>query len=183
VRPDLLRSLLPRGNGHAIRPQSRRVEDVANGAADASLVNHQLAAVSERRPLQQHADALDLLGGKADRRGRPTPRAIFCHKSKPGTAFQSSNWFIGSRHLSGSAACTASPRLPRKPLEEAVLRERAMDKPTEEQIRQRAHELWEQGGRPEGREAEFWHQAERELHEKEELRDKTNEPPPTILPG
>lgn len=38
-----------------------------------------------------------------------------------------------------------------------------MAKPTEEQIRVRAHELWEQAGRPEGREDEFWHQAEKEL--------------------
>ena len=34
---------------------------------------------------------------------------------------------------------------------------------TEEQIKQRAVELWEQRGRPEGRDAEFWTQAEREL--------------------
>lgn len=33
----------------------------------------------------------------------------------------------------------------------------------EEQIRSRAHELWEQSGSPEGRETEFWLQAEREL--------------------
>jgi hypothetical protein len=38
-----------------------------------------------------------------------------------------------------------------------------MSKPTEEQIRVRAHELWEQAGKPEGREDEFWHQAEKEL--------------------
>ena len=38
-----------------------------------------------------------------------------------------------------------------------------MAKPTEEQIRARAHELWEQAGKPEGREDEFWHQAEKEL--------------------
>jgi hypothetical protein len=38
-----------------------------------------------------------------------------------------------------------------------------MEKPTEEQIRVRAHELWEQAGKPEGREGEFWHQAEKEL--------------------
>ena len=38
-----------------------------------------------------------------------------------------------------------------------------MAKPTEEQIRVRAHELWEQAGKPEGRENEFWHQAEKEL--------------------
>lgn len=34
---------------------------------------------------------------------------------------------------------------------------------TTEQIAQRAHELWEQRGRPEGHDAEFWTQAEREL--------------------
>jgi hypothetical protein len=35
--------------------------------------------------------------------------------------------------------------------------------PTHEQIAQRAHTLWEQRGSPEGRNAEFWAQAEREL--------------------
>ena len=38
-----------------------------------------------------------------------------------------------------------------------------MAKPTEEQIRQRAHEIWEQNHRPDGRDEEFWHQAEKEL--------------------
>ena len=33
----------------------------------------------------------------------------------------------------------------------------------EEQIRRRAHELWEQEGKPEGREMDFWLQAEREI--------------------
>lgn len=37
--------------------------------------------------------------------------------------------------------------------------------PTLEDIRARAHQLWEQAGRPEGREEEFWHKAERELRE------------------
>jgi hypothetical protein len=40
-----------------------------------------------------------------------------------------------------------------------------MEKPTEEQIRQRAHELWEQNHWPGGRDDEFWHQAEKELNE------------------
>ena len=40
-----------------------------------------------------------------------------------------------------------------------------MEKPTEEQIRQRAHELWEQNHRPDGRDDEFWHQAEKELNQ------------------
>jgi hypothetical protein len=34
---------------------------------------------------------------------------------------------------------------------------------TEAQVRRRAFELWEQHGSCEGHEAEFWHQAEREL--------------------
>ena len=37
---------------------------------------------------------------------------------------------------------------------------------TENRVRQRAYELWEQHGRREGHEAEFWHQAERELKAK-----------------
>ena len=37
-------------------------------------------------------------------------------------------------------------------------------------------------GKPEGREDQFWHQAEKELQE-EKLREVANEPPPTILPG
>lgn len=38
-----------------------------------------------------------------------------------------------------------------------------MAKPSEEEIRKRAHELWEQAGKPEGREDEFWRLAEQEL--------------------
>jgi hypothetical protein len=37
------------------------------------------------------------------------------------------------------------------------------DNETQDRVRQRAYELWEQHGRSEGHEAEFWHQAEREL--------------------
>jgi hypothetical protein len=33
----------------------------------------------------------------------------------------------------------------------------------EEKIRRRAHQLWEQNGSPEGRETEFWFQAEKEI--------------------
>ena len=35
--------------------------------------------------------------------------------------------------------------------------------PTKDQIKQRALDLWEKRGRPEGHDAEFWSQAEREL--------------------
>jgi hypothetical protein len=43
-----------------------------------------------------------------------------------------------------------------------------MAPPTEEQIRKRAFELWEQAGKPEGREDEFWQLAQRELQDAEE---------------
>jgi hypothetical protein len=35
-----------------------------------------------------------------------------------------------------------------------------------EEIRTRAHELWEQNGRPSGRDLEFWLQAESEISER-----------------
>ena len=37
-----------------------------------------------------------------------------------------------------------------------------MTGPTDEQIRMRAHQLWEIAGKPDGRQDEFWHEAERE---------------------
>jgi hypothetical protein len=36
-----------------------------------------------------------------------------------------------------------------------------------DEIRRRAHELWELAGKPDGREDEFWLEAERELKEKQ----------------
>jgi len=42
--------------------------------------------------------------------------------------------------------------------------------PTEQEIRERAHRLWEQAGKPEGREDEFWQAAEQELRNE----DKSN---------
>jgi DNA invertase Pin-like site-specific DNA recombinase len=38
-----------------------------------------------------------------------------------------------------------------------------MEEPTKEQIIHRAYELWEQAGKPDGRDEEFYHQAEQEL--------------------
>ena len=35
--------------------------------------------------------------------------------------------------------------------------------PSEQEIRQRAKELWETHGKPDNRDDEFWHTAEREL--------------------
>jgi hypothetical protein len=58
-----------------------------------------------------------------------------------------------------------------------------MTKPSEEQIRARAYELWEEAGKPEGREQEFWQKAEQAPRAKEELRDIATSPPPTEWPG
>jgi hypothetical protein len=38
-----------------------------------------------------------------------------------------------------------------------------MHEPTEKEIMERAYEIWERNGRPEGRENDFWYQAEQEL--------------------
>jgi hypothetical protein len=35
----------------------------------------------------------------------------------------------------------------------------------QDEIRQRAHQLWEQAGRPEGKEDHFWLEAERQLNQ------------------
>jgi len=46
------------------------------------------------------------------------------------------------------------------------LESKKMGNPTEDQIRIRAKELWEQAGKPQGRDDEFWLLAERDLKEK-----------------
>ena len=38
-----------------------------------------------------------------------------------------------------------------------------MTKPTDKEIAARAYKLWEENGRPEGKEEEFWHAAEQLL--------------------
>jgi hypothetical protein len=40
-----------------------------------------------------------------------------------------------------------------------------MENPTKDQIIHRAYELWEQAGKPDGRDQEFYHQAARELRD------------------
>jgi hypothetical protein len=50
-----------------------------------------------------------------------------------------------------------------------------MKSPTEKQILNRAYQIWERHGRPEGREDEFWHQAEQELRAEEESGDSTKD--------
>ncbi len=68
------------------------------------------------------------------------------------------------------------PMSPPSLLDGAVLdplRKYTMEKPTKEQIIHRAYELWEQNGKPEGRDDEFYHQAERELNEAEDPKQET----------
>jgi beta-phosphoglucomutase-like phosphatase (HAD superfamily) len=47
------------------------------------------------------------------------------------------------------------------------LHRRLASRRSRQEIKARAHELWEQGGRPSGRDLEFWLQAERELGDEE----------------
>ena len=49
---------------------------------------------------------------------------------------------------------------------------RALAKPTEDLVRKRAWEIWEEHGCPFGRDEEFWFQAEREFREAEEMANK-----------
>jgi len=58
-----------------------------------------------------------------------------------------------------------------------------MTNPADEQIRARAHQLWEQAGKPDGRDQEFWCQAEQELKEMADLREIATEPAPSVVPG
>src|SRR5712671_1664553 len=51
----------------------------------------------------------------------------------------------------------------------------ALAKPNEDKIRKRAREIWEENNRPDGRDDEFWLQAEREFREAEELANKTHD--------
>ena len=56
----------------------------------------------------------------------------------------------------------------------------------DDMIRDRAYQLWDQAGQPEGREQEFWYQAERELAEEEQV-DASAEAAaldlPPVVPG
>jgi len=45
-----------------------------------------------------------------------------------------------------------------------------MPEPTEQEIRERARQIWERHGKPDGRDDEFWHIAEQELRNE----DKSN---------
>lgn len=64
-----------------------------------------------------------------------------------------------------------------------------MHTPQEEDIRARAYALWQRDGSPDGREAEYWERAERELAEESDLdtskqsAEVTQPTPPAGLPG
>jgi hypothetical protein len=53
---------------------------------------------------------------------------------------------------------------------------------TEETIRTRAYALWEQAGRPDGLDQEFWHRAERELAEQSRLDSSEQDTDPRLPP-
>jgi hypothetical protein len=61
--------------------------------------------------------------------------------------------------------------------------------PSEQSIRERAYQLWEQDGRPDGRSIDYWLQAARELEEEEVARsaqpdgDPVREPKPSVNAG
>jgi hypothetical protein len=59
--------------------------------------------------------------------------------------------------------------------DELKQRARVMAKPEDANIRNRAREIWEENGRPAGRDEEFWFQAEREFREAEDLAKRSGE--------
>jgi hypothetical protein len=61
------------------------------------------------------------------------------------------------------------------PVQKLTRRAYVLAKPSEHRIRRRAREIWEQNGRPSGRDDEFWFQAEREFREAEDLAKRARE--------
>lgn len=56
----------------------------------------------------------------------------------------------------------------------------------QDKIRDRAFQLWDKAGQPEGREQEFWYEAERELAEEDDVdtSDETSKLDlPPVVPG
>jgi Protein of unknown function (DUF2934) len=72
--------------------------------------------------------------------------------------------------------------LDRNSVSSATIVSKEVSMATDKRIRSRAWQLWDQAGRPVGRDDEFSLQAEKEIREIEESRELANEPPP-ILPG
>jgi DUF2934 family protein len=61
-----------------------------------------------------------------------------------------------------------SPYSRRADASEASARQVEMQRPAEMDIVRRAYKLWEQAGKPDGRDEEFYHQAEGELQKANE---------------
>lgn len=62
----------------------------------------------------------------------------------------------------------------------SITRSADRPRPTEAEIAQRAHELWQQAGRPVGRDQEHWYEAERQLAT---VRSNLDNPMPAPAPG
>ena len=111
-------------------------------------------------------------------------RPAWCLPRQAGFSFGNKrSWLELAYRVVPTQLRPAQPRLfsPPKPRRAGCAwRKRTMDKPTEDQIRQRAHELWEQSHRPDGRDDEFWNQAERELQEAEDRGNPAKEIPDDI---
>jgi hypothetical protein len=60
-------------------------------------------------------------------------------------------------------------------LTDEEFRARALAKPKEAKIRIRAREIWEENGRPAGKDEQSWFQAEREFREAEDLAKRNGE--------
>ena len=72
---------------------------------------------------------------------------------------------IGSTCVIASAAskCRIPLNIAPGPRGGTVLQEKPMSEPSRKEIENRAYQLWEENGRPPGREDEFWRLAEQEL--------------------
>ncbi len=58
-----------------------------------------------------------------------------------------------------------------------------MEESLKDQIRIRAHQLWELAGKPDGRHEEFWYEAEKEIkRESEDLSAIAQRPEPMSFP-
>jgi len=102
---------------------------------------------------------------------RRTSKAAFERNSYSGVT-RHEQVFPGHHRRSARHACRAiriySPHTIGPPHSAESKRTSTMKKPARMEVVRRAYELWEKAGKPEGRDQEFYHQAERELEEKSE---------------
>ena|SRR5437588_8702725 len=127
---------------------------------------HRRTAGPKKRATKAAADSVvDLYAAMAETQSpqdAPPPfRIRHCHRAEE-PAWNQKRFSELTRNLIPSLAWRG-PVKPRSSSGTAPSPEDAMGKPTDEQIRERAHQLWEQHGKPEGREDEFWRLAEQQL--------------------